>query len=272
MTSSQANPFRALPQMQALLEHSGAQALTEEFGRDSVSGALRGILDGLRAQIANDPETAVPDLEALVEKAAEQIRQKRNPRLRRVINATGIVLHTNLGRAPLAPEAIAAMAEVARGYCNLEFDLQSGRRRSRTHGISELVQELTGAQAGLAVNNGAAAILLAVSALAKGGEVVVSRGELGEIGGGFRVPEVIRQGGARLVEVGSTNKTRIADYAAAIGGDTRILLKVHQSNFRMVGFTAEAEIAELAALAGADRRPWQRPAGETSRVHRADDR
>jgi L-seryl-tRNA(Ser) seleniumtransferase len=169
--------------------------------------------------------------------------------LRRTINATGIVLHTNLGRAPLAPEALAAIEEVAAGYCNLEFDLESGRRGSRTQAIEPLLRELTTAEAALVVNNGAAAILLALSALANGGEVIVSRGELVEIGGGFRVPDVIRQGGARLVEVGATNKTRLADYRAAIGPGTRVLLKVHQSNFRTIGFTAETSIAELAALA-----------------------
>ncbi len=186
---------------------------------------------------------------AIVELCAQRLAERGRAGLRRTINATGIVLHTNLGRAPLAAEAIAAVAEVAAGYCNLEFDLGSGARGSRTASLEPLLREVTGAEAALAVNNGAAAILLALSALAGGGEVIVSRGELVEIGGGFRIPDVIRQGGARLVEVGSTNKTRLADYRKAIGPETRVLLKVHQSNFRTVGFTAETGIEELAGLA-----------------------
>ena len=171
--------------------------------------------------------------------------------LRRVINATGVVLHTNLGRAPLPAAALQAAVEAAQGYSNLEFDLERGMRGSRTAGVEPLLCELTGAQAGLAVNNAAAAVLLALSALAGGGEVIVSRGELVEIGGGFRIPDVIAQGGAKLVEVGTTNRTRVADYASAVTPRTRVLLKVHQSNYRVVGFTAEASLAELAGLARA---------------------
>jgi L-seryl-tRNA(Ser) seleniumtransferase len=175
----------------------------------------------------------------------------RRPVLGRVINATGIVLHTNLGRAPLAAAAVAAVAEVAGSYSNLEFDLTTGERGSRTQGVEPLLRQITGAESALAVNNNAAAVLLALSGLAGGGEVVVSRGELVEIGGGFRIPDVIQQGGARLVEVGTTNKTRIADYAGAITPATRVLLKVHQSNFRVSGFTEETKLPELAALAQA---------------------
>lgn len=172
-------------------------------------------------------------------------------RLRRVINATGIVLHTNLGRAPLSEGAATAAAEIARGYANLELDLASGRRGERLAGIEEPLRELTGAEAALAVNNGAAAVLLLLTALAAGRGVVVSRGELVEIGGSFRVPDIITAGGARLVEVGTTNRTRVADYAAAIGPDTAAILRVHPSNFRIQGFTESADRAELAALARA---------------------
>lgn len=243
------NPLRNLPQVQRLLEMPVANSLCAEFGRAAVTNALREILDGLREQIGAGVLTAAPDAQVILARSGEKLAQRQRRGLRQTINATGIVLHTNLGRAPMASEAIAAVAEVAAGYCNLEFDLATGRRGSRTQALEPLLRELTGAEAALAVNNGAAAILLALSALSQGGEVVVSRGELVEIGGGFRVPDVIRQGGARLVEVGSTNKTRLQDYRAAITPDTRVLLKVHQSNFRTIGFTAEASVTELAELA-----------------------
>jgi L-seryl-tRNA(Ser) seleniumtransferase len=232
-----------------LLEMPATNSLCVEFGRPAVTETLRQTLEGLREQIGSGVLAKVPNAEVIVAQSAMKLAIRRKLGLRRVINATGIVLHTNLGRAPLAPEAIAAVAEVAEAYCNVEFDLATGRRGSRTQALEPLLRELTGAEAALAVNNGAAAILLALSALSNGGEVIVSRGELVEIGGGFRVPDVIRQGGAKLVEVGSTNKTRVADYRAAIGPNTRVLLKVHQSNFRTIGFTAEASIAELSTLA-----------------------
>jgi len=243
------NPLRSLPQVQRLLETAAASALCEEFGRTALTEALRATLEELRREIGEGSLACAPDAQTLLDRARAKLSLRRRRGLRRAINATGIILHTNLGRAPLAPEALAAVAEVAAGYCNLELELAGGRRGSRTQAIEPLLCELTGAEAALAVNNGAAAILLALAALCRGGEVVVSRGELVEIGGGFRVPEVIRQGGARLAEVGSTNKTRLEDYRAAIGADTRVLLKVHQSNFRTIGFTAETSIAELAGLA-----------------------
>jgi len=245
------NPLRGLPQVQRLLELPAASVLCAEFGRQAVVEAVRETLAGLRGEITGGSLTAVPDPQSVLARSAEALLTRRRPGLRRVINATGIILHTNLGRAPLAAEALAAVANVAAGYCNLEFDLADGRRGSRTEAVARLLCELTGAEAALAVNNGAAAILLALSALSDGGEVIVSRGELVEIGGGFRVPDVIRQGGARLVEVGTTNRTRLEDYRAAIGSGTRVLLKVHQSNFRVVGFTEETSIRELAPLARA---------------------
>jgi L-seryl-tRNA(Ser) seleniumtransferase len=245
------NPLRNLPQVQRLLETPEAGALCAEFGRSAVVDALREALEDLRARIASGLLAQAPDLQAVTDLAAGTLADRRRRGLRRVINATGIILHTNLGRAPMAAEAIAAVAEVAAGYCNVEFDLGAGRRGSRTQALEPLLREATGAEGALAVNNGAAAILLALSALSGGGEVIVSRGELVEIGGGFRVPDVIREGGARLVEVGATNKTRIADYRAAIGPDTRVLLKVHQSNFRTIGFVEETPIEALADLARA---------------------
>lgn len=242
--------FRALPQLHRLLETPEAAVMLGRFSRTEVVMAIRQALSEARAGL-DDAGIDSPNAAGLLALAETALTRAACSALRRVINATGIALHTNLGRAPLAEEAVAAAVEAARGYCNLEYDLQSGTRGARLQGVEPLLCELTGAAAALAVNNGAAAILLALSGLAAGGEVVVSRGELVEIGGGFRIPDVIRQGGARLVEVGSTNKTRLADYAAAITGDTRVLLKVHQSNFRVVGFTAEASLAELAALARA---------------------
>ena len=243
------NPLRKLPQVQRLLEMPAAHSLCAEFGRASVTRALRETLDDIRVQISAGLLATPPDPQIVLVRSGEKLTLRRRRGLRRAINATGIVLHTNLGRAPLAAEAISAVAEVAAGYCNVEFDLATGRRGSRTQSLEPLLRELTSAEAALSVNNGAAAILLALSALSEGGEVIVSRGELVEIGGGFRVPDVIKQGGARLIEVGSTNKTRLQDYRDAIGPDTRVLLKVHQSNFRTIGFTAETSIAELAGLA-----------------------
>ncbi|HEX4377531.1 MAG TPA: L-seryl-tRNA(Sec) selenium transferase [Steroidobacteraceae bacterium] len=243
------NPLRSLPQVQRLLELPAVRALTSQYGHIAVTGALRTTLAALREQINEGALASSPGVDEIVVHTREHLSRSQRRGLRRIINATGIVLHTNLGRAPLAAEAVRAVTEVAAGYCNLEFDLTSGRRGSRSQAVERLLCEVTDAGSALVVNNGAAAILLALSALAAGGEVIVSRGELVEIGGGFRVPDIIRQGGARLVEVGSTNKTRLRDYQTAIGPDTRVLLKVHQSNFRTIGFTAQTQIAELSALA-----------------------
>jgi L-seryl-tRNA(Ser) seleniumtransferase len=222
--------------------------LVAEHGRPAVVSAIRDALHRARmALLHNMPATL--DATGLMEAVAGSLGTV--PRLTRVINASGIVLHTNLGRAPLAQEAVLALVEAA-GACTLEYELRTGVRGSRTQGVEPLLCALTGAQASLAVNNNAAAMLLALTALAAGGEVIVSRGELIEIGGGFRIPDVIRQGGARLVEVGATNKTRLADYRNAITPATRILLKVHPSNFRMLGFTAAVSRGELAGLARAN--------------------
>ena len=221
----------------------------EPFGRVAVTAAARAALEEARALVRRDAAATPPDEGALTEELGVRLHARARPTLRRVINATGVVLHTNLGRAPMAQAAAQAAAEAASGYSNLEFDLESGRRGARTQGVEPLICEIVGAQAALAVNNAAAAVLLALSALAGGGEVIVSRGELVEIGGGFRIPDVIVQGGAKLVEVGATNKTRLADYAAAVTPATRMLLKVHQSNYRMIGFTGEATLEQLSGLA-----------------------
>jgi L-seryl-tRNA(Ser) seleniumtransferase len=242
-----ANPLRALPQVQRVLETSEAGRLVHAFSRQALVEALRTALGEAREALRRGE--AAPSPTELVRRAAAVLAAGEQPGLRRVINAAGVVLHTNLGRSPLPPAAIEAMTEAGAGYANLEFDLDRGERGGRGQAIEPQLCSLLGAEASLAVNNAAAAVLLALSAHAAGGEVIVSRGELVEIGGGFRVPEVIAQGGARLVEVGTTNKTRLDDYRRAITERTRVLLKVHQSNYRVVGFTAEAALPELAGLA-----------------------
>lgn len=251
-TSPQATVLRALPQVERLMASAEAAALIAGHGRPPVLRAIRDRVAEVRSAArdgAADPLAASPA--GILAAVGERLRGDAAPRLRRVINATGIVLHTNLGRAPLAAEAVAAVADAAGGYMNLEYDLDAGSRGSRYQAVDRLLCELTGAEAALVVNNNAAAVLLALAALAVPGDAVVSRGELVEIGGSFRVPDVIAQSGARLVEVGTTNKTRIGDYEKAIGPDTRVLLKVHPSNYRIQGFTAAPERAALAALADA---------------------
>ncbi|MGN6374055.1 MAG: L-seryl-tRNA(Sec) selenium transferase [Sphingomonas sp.] len=240
--------LRALPQVQRLLDLPAARASGVSHVR--LVTAIRQCLDEARAALlGGDAGHVAVDADALLDRALAIAAADAAPVLRRAINATGVVIHTNLGRAPLPEAALAAVVEVARGYSNLEYALDEGRRGSRTQGIEPLLCALTGAEAAVAVNNAAAAVLLALSVLAGGGEVIVSRGELVEIGGGFRIPDVIRQGGARLVEVGTTNRTRLADYADAITPDTRVLLKVHQSNYRVTGFTAAVGLDALGRLA-----------------------
>jgi L-seryl-tRNA(Ser) seleniumtransferase len=245
-----ASRLRALPQVQRLLEQPEAVRLARTSSRAAVAAAFRTVLDQVRGELRSG-QGETPTVADLVDRAEALIAADRLPDLRRLINATGVIIHTNLGRAPLAAEALIAVTAAAQGYCNLEFDTEAGGRGVRTQAVAPLLCELTGAEAALAVNNAAAAVLLGLSALAGGGEVIVSRGELVEIGGGFRIPDVIRQGGARLVEVGTTNKTRIEDYAAAVTPDTRVLLKVHQSNYRIIGFTEETPLEALAELARA---------------------
>jgi L-seryl-tRNA(Ser) seleniumtransferase len=198
---------------------------------------------------ARDEIRAGGDPGPLVDATVAELARRRSPSLRRVVNATGVLVHTNLGRAPLAEAAIARVVEVAGGYSNLEYDLARGERGSRQDHLAELLARLTGAEAALVVNNNAAAVLLALAALAEGREVVVSRGELIEIGDGFRIPDVLARSGARLVEVGTTNRTRASDYERAIGPETAVLLRVHQSNFRVVGFSEQPRLSELAAVA-----------------------
>ncbi len=235
--------LQALPSIASLLADPRLAALPHALAvraaREVVAEARAALLEG---------GSAPADLAGLAHARAQGLRRMR---LRRVINATGVVLHTNLGRAPLADEAVRAVNAVAAGYSNTEMELSSGLRGGRLEGVAPLVRELCGAEAAVVVNNNAAAVLLTLTALAIGREVIVSRGELVEIGGSFRVPEVIASGGARLREVGTTNRTRAADYAAAIGPETALLLRVHPSNFRMLGFTERPSREDLVALARA---------------------
>ncbi|HWC48211.1 MAG TPA: L-seryl-tRNA(Sec) selenium transferase [Solirubrobacterales bacterium] len=236
-----ADHLRSLPSVERLASQLSAAAhpLAVAAAREAIDAAREAVLGGEPA----------PSHEEISASAADRLARLSNPSLRRVINATGVVLHTNLGRAPLAPAAVAQVTEVAAGYSNLEYDLERGERGSRGAHVEDLLCGLSGAEAALAVNNNAAAVMLALAALAGDGEVLVSRGELVEIGGSFRIPDILAHSGATLVEVGTTNRTRLADYAAAIGERTTAILRVHQSNFRIVGFTEQPEAAELAALA-----------------------
>jgi L-seryl-tRNA(Ser) seleniumtransferase len=234
---------RDLPSLDRLLGQARLagrpRALTVAAGRRALAAARAAVLAG----------GPVPDVDTLTQRIADDLGAADRPRLRAVVNATGIVIQTNLGRAPISAAAAAAMAAVAAGYSNLEYDLDRGERGSRATHLEPLLTELTGAEGALAVNNNAAALLLALAALAREREVVISRGQLVEIGGGFRIPDVMRQSGAELVEVGTTNRTYARDYAEAIGARTAALLRVHSSNFRVVGFTHEPALSELVEVA-----------------------
>ncbi|MFQ5340017.1 MAG: L-seryl-tRNA(Sec) selenium transferase [Anaerolineae bacterium] len=238
--------LRHLPSVDRLLSESSLQALEAHYGHNMLVETVRSVLEQTRGEIlAGHPAPGHQELAGII---ARRVQAALRPSLRPVINATGVIIHTNLGRAPLSAAAIAAMQEVGAGYSNLEYDLVAGQRGSRYTHATELLRRLTGAEAALVVNNNAAATLLILTALARGREVIISRGQLVEIGGGFRIPEVMAQSGARLVEVGTTNKTYLRDYAAAITEETALLMRVHTSNFRVTGFTHETSIEELVAL------------------------
>jgi L-seryl-tRNA(Ser) seleniumtransferase len=240
---------RRLPPVDVILNH---ESLTEPLrlrGRIAVRRAVRTVLEELRKGLEEGRPEAI-DPPSIASRSLELLQRERRS-LRPVINATGVLIHTGLGRSPLAREAIEAVAEVAAGYSNLEFDLGDGSRGRRTSGVAGLLRELTGAEAATVVNNNAGATVLALRALAAGREVVVSRGHLVEIGGSFRLPEIFEVSGARLREVGTTNKTRLSDYRRAIGPETAAILRVHPSNFRIVGFTEQADFTEMVQLAHA---------------------
>ena len=242
--------FSILPSVERLLEQPALAAAAAEYGRaEALAAARTALAEARRALQAG----GAPDPGALGPAAAARIAARARPSLRRVFNLTGVVLHTNLGRAPLPPEAVAAVAGAA-GNCNLEYDLETGRRGDRDSHVEALLAELTGAEAAIAVNNNAAAVLLLLNSLSAGRDTLVSRGELVEIGGSFRMPEIMARAGARMVEVGTTNRTHARDFEAAVGPDTGCVMKVHTSNYAVVGFTAsvpDGRLARIAAAAGA---------------------
>ena len=240
--------LRSLPSVDRVLSEPALGEAAARWPRPQVVEAVREELESARSMLSNGREASVSASE-IAESAQRALDEQLRPSLRRVINATGVVIHTNLGRAPVSEAAARAMSEAAGGYSNLEYDLDRGERGSRANHLESLLQALTGAEAGIAVNNNAAALYLAMAAYCNGREVIVSRGQAVEIGGGFRIPDVLRDAGANLVEVGTTNRTRASDYEAALGTDTAAILRVHSSNFRIVGFTEEPSLAELRAVA-----------------------
>ena len=254
--------FRRLPQVGELLSRAEFLTLQQTYSRELVADHLRIALEDLREELKHDRHTEISleaELGNLGATVEQRVRLALRPSLRPVINATGVILQTNLGRAPLSETAIAQIADIARGYCNLEMDLNTGERSYRDIHVERLILDVLASRTGLSreyfrdraaavVNNCAAACFLALNSLAEGGEVIVSRGELIEIGGGFRVPDILRKSGAILREVGTTNRTRISDYETAITPQTRLILRVHRSNFRIEGFTERPSLQQLREL------------------------
>jgi L-seryl-tRNA(Ser) seleniumtransferase len=238
---------REIPAVDSLLKSKPAVELVARFGRPLVLEALREVLAGLRKKVQDG--MTVPDRSVILEQVQESLETWLKPSLAPVINATGVVLHTNLGRAPLSKAALLAISNTANGYCSLEYDLERGERGSRVVHTEPALTRLTGAEAALVVNNNAAAVLLALSALARRQRVIISRTQLVEIGGGFRIPEVMAQSGAKLVEIGTTNRVHLSDYVAALQEPAALVLRAHHSNFRIIGFTSEPSMEELVKLA-----------------------
>ncbi|HLA44626.1 MAG TPA: L-seryl-tRNA(Sec) selenium transferase, partial [Aggregatilineales bacterium] len=241
--------LREIPPVDRVLQHEKTISLIETFGRDAVLAEIRAVLDGLRSTILKSDDSKVSGIDSIIAQVSDRIQARFESSLRAVVNATGVILHTNLGRAPLSQAAIAAVQAVASGYSNLEFDLESGGRGKREQHIEVLAAAVIGAESAMIVNNAASAVMLALNALASGREVIISRGQLVEIGGGFRVPDVMAQSGARLVEVGTTNRTRLSDYENAITAETALLMRAHASNFKMIGFTESTPLEAIVSLA-----------------------
>lgn len=246
--------LRNLPSIDQLLRREALQPLIDSAGRETVRDRLRDVLDEFRQELvgSNGKADSFNDAAKLTEEIEQRLQSRfasrRQSQTQRVINATGVVLHTNLGRAPLSQAALAAINEVARDYSNLEYDLASGKRGKRGTGLEANLRELVGCEAAAVVNNCAAAVLITLNTLAEGGEVIVSRGELIEIGGSFRIPDVIAKSGARIREVGTTNRTRLGDYEKAINENTKVILRAHPSNYRVIGFTEKPALEDLAKL------------------------
>jgi L-seryl-tRNA(Ser) seleniumtransferase len=239
--------LRNLPSVEQLLQLSGD--LIAIYGRPLTLDALRTTLDNVRERFKTKPELALPPNEAILSQAESRLSAWTQPTLVPVINASGVILHTNLGRAPLSKATIAAMQTVSSGYSNLEYDLDKGKRGSRLIHAESVLQKLTGAEAAVVVNNNASAVLLTLAALAKGKRAIISRSQLVEIGGGFRVPDVMKQSGAKLVEVGTTNRVHLRDYEEALSEPTGLVMRAHRSNFKIIGFTEEPDLKDIVDVA-----------------------
>ncbi len=241
--------LQGLPSVEQLLQTHLAAELIASYGRPLTLQAIRSALEDVRSHVLKSAEQSLPDRESILADSASRLKAWTSPSLLPVINASGVILHTNLGRAPLSSAALQAMLAVAQGYSNLELDLETGKRGSRLVHAEGLLQRLSGAEAAMVVNNNAAAVLLMLAALASRKRVVIARSQLVEIGGGFRLPEVMKQSGAKLIEVGTTNKVRLADYEEALEAPAALILHVHRSNFKMIGFTEEPGLNDIASLA-----------------------
>ena len=239
--------LRDLPSVEEVLKR--ATNLIHTYGRSLTLDSIRLTLDEARARFQVDPETVLPSTDLVLARAESQLATWSRPTLQPVINATGVILHTNLGRAPLSAATLRAMDEASRNYSNLEYDLDKGQRGSRLIHAESVLQKLTGAEAAIVVNNNASAVLLVLSALANKKRVVISRTQLVEIGGGFRVPDVMKQSGAKIAEIGTTNKVRLADYSEALEAPTALVMRAHRSNFKIIGFTEEPELKDIVEVA-----------------------
>ncbi len=247
--------LRELPSVDRLLQTSAAAELARQYGRTLTTTGLRQTLENARAGILNGRVQTIPEENKFIQSTAEWLATLLAPTLQPVINATGVIVHTNLGRAPLSQSAIDAIQTIAQDYSTLEYDVASGQRGSRSVHAEQIIRRLTGAEAALVVNNNAASVLLMLTALCQGQEVIISRGQLVEIGGGFRIPDVMAQSGATLVEVGATNRTHLHDYERAINENTAAIMVAHHSNYKIIGFSSEPALAELAEVARANNLP-----------------
>ncbi len=241
--------LRNLPSVDQLLQTEVCARLISQYGRPLTLDALRTVLDEIRADFSSGRRNQLPEAEGVLEAAAAQLAAWTQTTLRNIVNATGVILHTNLGRAPLSAATVQAMEAAARNYCTLEYDLEKGARGSRLIHAEAILQKLLGVEAAVVVNNNASAVLLTLSALASKKRVVISRSQLVEIGGGFRVPDVMKQSGAKLAEIGTTNKTHLRDYEEALNEPAALVMRAHRSNFKIIGFTAEPELKEIAEIA-----------------------